>query len=489
MIGLPSRSNLSTCFLVAVAMLVPFLAGCQAGTAVSGDGHVVEVGRYRTQLFLHDNHVIDKSEGLQLVMGKVEKHPANPLMTVDRPWELGNMGYGCILHDVEEGLYKMWYESRENFGIPGPGEKGRCLYAVSKDGVKWEKPELNVIEHDGSRKNNMVFIAPEGAPKTKVYWVVKDYSDPDPDKLYKMMFHLWDFGGRGIGIGYSPDGIHWTATKHVKLHGGFDTQNLFLWDDRIGRFVGYLRGFHHGRRSVARSTSPDAYHWSEPVIVHAPDAEDPPEFDLYTPAVFKYSRADDVYVMVTAVFDHPSNTLFGQLALSRDGIRWYRFREPFLALGAAGEWDRGSIYPIPSEAHIDGKSAIYYRGNNDGHGAGGAPGMGVALLHEGGFAGWRADNRGTLTTHPLRVHRARSSLYLNADATEGSIRADLLSEAGDVIPGFSRADCQEVTGSGGALRLQWKGQSSLESHLRKGRVRLKLYLSKATVYGLRAGRS
>ena len=252
---------------------------------------------------------------------------------------------------------------------------------------------------------------------------------------------------------------------------------------------GLSAGFSSWQAKRCPLDEPGRLPWSEPVIVHAPDAEDPPEFDLYTPAVFKYSRGSDVYVMVTAVFDHPSNTLFGQLALSRDGIRWYRFREPFLALGAAGEWDRGSIYPIPSEAHIDGKSAIYYRGNSEGHGAGGAPGMGVALLHEGGFAGWRADNRGTLTTHPLRVHRARSSLYLNADATEESIRADLLSEAGDVIPGFSRADCQEVTGSGGALPLQWKGQSSLESHLRKGRVRLKLYLSKATVYGLRAGRS
>ncbi len=447
-------------------------------------GRVVDLSRYRAQLFLHDGRVVDHQSGVDVVIGRIEKHP-KPVLVPDQPWELGTVGYTCVLHDREEGLYKMWYESRENMGKPNAGEKGRCLYAVSKNGLDWEKPALGLIRSEGSDQNNIVFMAPPGAEKTKVYWVIKDYAEPDPARLYKMMFHLWDYDGRGVGIAHSPDGIRWAATRHVKLHGGFDSQNLFFWDDRVGQYVGYLRTFTYGKRSIGRSLSPDAFHWSEPVTVHATDENDPPAHDLYTPTIFKYSQADDVYVMFTAVFDRESNTVFGQLAVSRDGIGWHRFREPFVPLGGAGAWDAGSIYPVAAEVVIGGKNAIYYRGNDYGHGAGGSPGFGVVFLHEGGFVGRRAKGRGTLTTHPLRVADARRRLTLNADAAGGSIHAELLTTDGDVIPGFSRDDFQVITGKGADLPLEWEGKE-VRSALMKGDVRLRLYLDKATVYGFRS---
>ena len=447
-------------------------------------GRVVDLSRYRAQLFLHDDRVVDHQSGVDVVIGRIEKHP-RPVLVPDKPWELGTVGYTCVLHDREEGLYKMWYESRENMGKPNAGEKGRCLYAVSKNGLDWEKPSLGLIRSEGSDQNNIVFMTPPGAEKTKVYWVIKDYAEPDPARLYKMMFHLWDYDGRGVGIAHSPDGIRWTATRHVKLHGGFDSQNLFFWDDRVGQYVGYLRTFTYGKRSIGRSLSPDAFHWSEPVTVHATDENDPPAHDLYTPTIFKYRQADDVYVMFTAVFDRESNTVFGQLAVSRDGIRWHRFREPFVPLGGAGAWDAGSIYPVGAEVVVGGKNAIYYRGNDYGHGAGGSPGFGVAFLHEGGFVGRRAKGRGTLTTHPLRVADARRGLTLNADAAGGSIRAELLTTDGSVIPGFSRAEFRVITGKGADLPLEWEGKE-VRSALMKGDVRLRLYLDKATVYGFRS---
>lgn len=449
-----------------------------------GADRVVDLGRYREQLFLHDDRVVDQQSGIEVVMGRIEKHP-KPVLVPDKPWELGTVGYTCVLEDREEGLYKMWYESRENMGKPDAGEKGRCLYAVSKDGLAWEKPSLGLIEAEGSDQNNIVFMTPPGAEKTKVYWVVKDYADPDPAKLYKMMFHLWDYDGRGVGIAHSPDGIRWTATRHVNLHGGFDSQNLFFWDDRVGQYVGYLRTFTYGKRSIGRSLSPDAFHWSEPVTVHATDDNDPPSHDLYTPTIFKYSQADDVYVMFTAVFDRKSNTVFGQLAVSRDGIAWHRFLEPFVPLGAEGSWDAGSIYPAGAEVVVGGRNAIYYRGNRQGHGEGGTPGFGVAFLHEGGFVGRRAEGRGTLTTHPLRVADARRGLTLNADAANGSIHAELLTPDGEVIPGFSRDDFEVLTAKGADLPLKWNGQEVRAAPM-KGNVRLRLYLDRATVYGFRS---
>jgi hypothetical protein len=409
-------------------------------------------------------------------MARVEKHPA-PILEADRPWEVGFLGYACVLYDVTDGLYKMWYETRAD------EMHGRCLYAVSRDGLRWDKPNAGVVEFKGSRANNIVFTGPPDV-QSKVHWVIKDYADPDPGRRYKMMYHLWDHGGRGVSIAHSPDGIHWTGSPFVNLHGGFDTQNLMFWDERVGAFVGYFRLWEGGHRQIGRSESPDGYHWGRPRRVHGPDARDPEKFDLYTPAVFKYRAARDVYVMVPAAFDWPTNTLFGQLALSRDGVAWYRFREPFLPLGAKGSWDSGSIYPVPSDVTVGGRTAIYYRGNDYGHGAQGRTAYGVAFLRKGGFVARRAAGEGTLTTRPLNLRNERYVLYLDADGRGGSIRAELLDGRGRVFEGYSRADSDEIRIEGNRLLLRWRGSHDLPAAARAAPFRLKLYLRAARVYGI-----
>ena len=45
-----------------------------------------------------------------LTPATVRKHPGNPILVKDRPWEVGILNYTCVLQDREEGLYKMWYQ-------------------------------------------------------------------------------------------------------------------------------------------------------------------------------------------------------------------------------------------------------------------------------------------------------------------------------------------------------------------------------------------
>ena len=71
----------------------------------------------------------------------------------------------------------------------------------------------------------------------------------------------------------------------------------------------------------------------------------------------------------------------------------------------------------------------------------------------------------------------------------GKIHAELLDDSGQVLEGFSRDDCEPITGSGDKLTVRWKGQEDLKEHLRRGTVRLKLYLDKATVYGFKCRRA
>ena len=115
-------------------------------------------------LLLHDDRLVGSREGLELVQARLEKHPANPLLVIDRPWERqGILNYVAILHDEEEGLYRMWYQilGRTEEGV----NRSYCLYAQSSDGVRWEKPELGLVDFRGSKANNILFLDPNERPR------------------------------------------------------------------------------------------------------------------------------------------------------------------------------------------------------------------------------------------------------------------------------------------------------------------------------------
>ena len=75
------------------------------------------------------------------------------------------------------------------------GEEAFALaYATSTDGLTWYKPILNLIEEDGSTANNLVwpFYRWSGG-----HGVMKDPSEVDPNKRYKMLFTLCTKGEHG----------------------------------------------------------------------------------------------------------------------------------------------------------------------------------------------------------------------------------------------------------------------------------------------------
>ena len=55
---------------------------------------------------------------------------------------------------------------------PPRGREMAICYAVSKDGITWEKPELGLVEFEGSQQNNILWREPHGAG------VFKDYHEP-----------------------------------------------------------------------------------------------------------------------------------------------------------------------------------------------------------------------------------------------------------------------------------------------------------------------
>ena len=58
----------------------------------------------------------------------------------------------------------MSYDDRQNTEYEGHEnqEMGIC-YAISKDGFSWDKPDLNLVDFNGNRSNNIVFRGPHGS--------------------------------------------------------------------------------------------------------------------------------------------------------------------------------------------------------------------------------------------------------------------------------------------------------------------------------------
>src|SRR4051794_15739149 len=60
------------------------------------------------QLFI-DDHLVEEIKGAKKVLNQPVKHPRNPLIRREKPWE-HSITYGAVVHDKADGLYKLWYQ-------------------------------------------------------------------------------------------------------------------------------------------------------------------------------------------------------------------------------------------------------------------------------------------------------------------------------------------------------------------------------------------
>jgi hypothetical protein len=100
-----------------------------------------------------DDYLIAARQKVTRKYHAFEKHPANPLVKADKPWEGNNVYvYGTVLPNESGPGYRMWYHAL-------PEKKGedayRLLYATSTDGLKWDKPNLGIVDYHGSKNNNI----------------------------------------------------------------------------------------------------------------------------------------------------------------------------------------------------------------------------------------------------------------------------------------------------------------------------------------------
>jgi hypothetical protein len=553
---------------------------------VAGDGS----GPVPVKNLFLDNHHIESMTGLSRVYHQPVKH-GKPVIVPDRPWEMGsprtryNSGSVDVrlsspVWDGERGVWRMWYTG---------GIGGLPLYAESTDGVRWEKPELGLVEWEGSRRNNIYKLHEDG----KIHYfkdngpsIVRDDGDPDPSRRYKGVIPP------DLTRIVSPDGLTWR-----RLEGSIPADDTFFlgYDKRNRQFLLTVKlNITKPRQGVSDYPLPSDYlvgrtawlyssrdfeRWEGPQLLLYPNPQgkrvaaaymarlkseplrrqplvvdpeginkladlaggDDGRGDVFQLLKHQSAMSEgngykaDIYNMPLCEYEgmylgFPTRMIstgpyqwswdqgnwqekgsnadglqYVFLASSRDLRSWSQQEEtPFIDTSPTTDedvFDNGMVMGTAPVRHGDElwfyywgtrfthhqhhelPSEIYQRGGITPDMRQSLPvgGIFLAKLRLDGFASLRgAATAGEVVTKSLPVNG--KSLYVNAAAQAGTLKAELLDAAtGEVIPGYSLTDSVALKGDSVCAKLQWRSMADL-SWLAGKSVKIRFSAQNADIY-------
>ena len=451
-------------------------------------GGLIRADAERERFLLLDGRIVESVRNAQLTVGTVAKHDRNPLFAEDKPWEprFDNL-YANVLYDEDENLYKCWYspfiidesttntprEDRVNggkFRYQGKHtgrrrEMGIC-YAVSRDGITWEKPSLGVVEFNDGKENNLVWRGPHGTG------IFKDPRDPDPKRRYKAFFK-----GKMISVGFSPDGIHWSdAIECPEANVRGDTHNNAFWAPTLGRYVGITRTWAKPRgRQVARTSSRDFLKWTEAKVV-LEGIEN--HLQTYAMPVFYYAG---VYIGLPAIYNSQTDRTHTELAWSPDTVTWHRIEPgtPLIANGAKkGRYDWGTVYAAACPVFLKDEIRLYYGACDDKHFGWRNGYFCLATLRPDGFAGYEPispDVPAIVTTRP--VVGTGHAVAVSADIGKGgSVTATIFDADGNKL-----AQSRPLRKNATDTKLKWPAKLN-PAEFKGKKIRIEFQLENTKIY-------
>ena len=462
---------------------------------------------------LVDDALISCMSGVELRLHEPTRRDV--CLTTDAPWEGNNCGYFTVFRDGDR--YRMYYRTRQVDLSRGKLEyvhQGYVCYTESRDGVTWEKPELGLIEFQGSARNNIVWTG----SATHNFTPFKDANPGcSPEARYKAL------GGTethdvGLVALKSADGIHWShlRDKPVITQGKFDSQNLAFWDTLRNEYREYHRQFDEGR-DIMTCTSQDFETWTEPEFIEYVPGR---LTQLYTNQIIPYYRAPHIFLgfptryvagraMLTELNERIAavNKRFGTdytdggFMTSRDARRFHMWGEAFLRPGPVeqGRWVYGGNYQNwgivetpagrapdflrPLLPDIAPRELTVYA--TEGGWFGSSRALRRHTLRVDGFVSAHASSAGgELITEAITFTGGR--LILNfATSAAGSVRVEVQeARTGRGLEGFRLDECEDVFGDEIERTVRWTGGGDL-GRLAGQPVRLRFALRDADLYSYR----
>jgi hypothetical protein len=439
------------------------------------------------RLFL-DAMVTEESQGLDRVFHSAVKHEGNPVVPKTGDWEgWGPYMYGTVMWD--EGKLRMWYQCIGNQTGPIRGFVG---YAESRDGIKWEKPSLGIVEWNGSSANNIV--------QTN-----EAFHIPSVFKLSDGEWVMYGFGREtGAHMAFSDDGLHWEVrSPDETLFKSSDVINFFR-DPYRSRWVSTVKTTNRRHRAVGIAVSEDGLTWKKLLEgpVFGADDLDPDATQIYGMPVspyqgmyiglpwmyharwIKYGEYTKPEVMYEAQKGSPC-TVDVQFAWSWNLVQWTRTpdRKPFIGLGPEGSFDSKMIYTARAPVVMGDKLYFYYGGFDkehddykDVHGA-----IGLATIRLDGFCSMHADETEGWLISRREVFKTPRVTINAKTGQSGSVIAELIDRDNNVIPGFSRAECIPFSGDSVRHVLEWKTKAFPAEYLDADK-KVRFYLKNADLY-------
>lgn len=458
------------------------------------------------------------------------------------------VAYGSILRD-SSGQWRMWYLSDPYY----------CeYYATSDDGLNWRLPHLELVtdevrdqltgpnafmtknQKDDEGRWLVGLRGPEG------FCVLDSEMTPHPAATSRFTaLYLARFEGStdtipGLCIAHSDDGLHWRADEsNPVIHGWHDTNNMFFYDQRIGRYVLYGRPdafvshVTKANRLIGRCESEDLIHWTPFRTVLDCDERDAPAFDMVDEAALRDGRAAEdarrrarvwaevtegavtdeerplirgrsrqwygmtvfpyggLYLGQALLYDVETGYMWIELLHSYDGLDWRRepLREPWVDV-RPGRWDFPQLRVAGSPpVEVGDELWTYYSSMNATHHGvvpEGAPehrtAIGIAAVDRDRWVAYTADQQeGELLTEAIeRPHAITLNARTQAD---GCLRVEITDAAGKAVPRFSIADCHPITGDAFEHRPVWNDSASL-SAVEPTQIRLRLTARRASIYAI-----
>jgi hypothetical protein len=120
--------------------------------------------------------------------------------------------YGTVIRIGD--VFHLWYNGNHGPMRPLTGferEKTSIAYATSTDGVNWTKPNLGLVEFNGSKANNLVDF-----PDSKLWStcaIIHEPEEPDPGKRFKMVYEAHYSDGT-LCVASSADGLRWVTSPN-----------------------------------------------------------------------------------------------------------------------------------------------------------------------------------------------------------------------------------------------------------------------------------
>jgi hypothetical protein len=462
----------------------------------------IDVGR---QLFVDDFLINKHGTEMSRKYHQAVKYPGNPIMFPQTKDELNEEMPPCsvsksggVWFDAQDKLFKMWYMA---------SYLGYSCYATSKDGIHWERPELDVVP--GTNLCLPRSIHPDSGS------VIIDY-DASPAERYKRMLREPDGEGRdgSAMMMTSPDGIHWTEPKRTGNMG--DRSTLFYnpfrqkWVQSIRTCINDAGRTRHYNEDSDFYKSGGWDKWENTTPWLRADCMDMTT-DIY-PQLYNFNSIAYESLMIgfhQILMGPPNNigeasgmpkrTEIG-MGYSRDGFHYHRpDRRSFIdARREPGSWEYGYVESSAGMCHIVGDELwLYYsayagdpkRANADswyvnGTYANGA--VGLAKLRRDGFASMQARfPNATLVTRLVKF--SGGHLFVNANTVGDKLRVEVQDKDFHPIKGFGFEDCLGFTGNSTAVEIRWKNADI--SDLAGQAVRFKFEFDRGDIYSFWVSKS